>query len=175
MTVSWTVLTSEHGSVSAGWQAGDADADDWGLVGIELGEPPGEAGPVVAHPGVRAWLERLIAGDPAAVHEGLQRCTWVGLTTFARSVLSTLASQVGPGQVVSYGELAALAGRPKAARAVGGVMGRNPYPLLIPCHRVVAGGGRIGGFMRGRPGGIERKRAMLQAEGIRVTGDRVAR
>ena len=64
---------------------------------------------------------------------------------------------------MTYGELAALAGRPAAARAVGAACGANPVPLIVPCHRVLAAGGGIGGF----GGGLELKRALLEREGIR--------
>jgi len=68
------------------------------------------------------------------------------------------------GQVTSYGELAARIGSPGASRAVGGALGRNPVPVIIPCHRVIAQGGRIGGFT----GGLPTKRALLGLEGYRV-------
>lgn len=66
------------------------------------------------------------------------------------------------GQQRSYGQLAALIGRPKAARAVGGAAGRNPLGIIVPCHRLLAAGGGLGGFS----GGLDAKRALLALEGI---------
>ncbi len=68
------------------------------------------------------------------------------------------------GEVVTYGELAARAGSPRGARAVGQAVGRNPLPIFIPCHRVVAAGGRLGGF----GAGLEWKRSLLTHEGWTV-------
>jgi methylated-DNA-[protein]-cysteine S-methyltransferase len=82
---------------------------------------------------------------------------------FRRTVLETVRDQVPFGETVTYGELAILAGRPGAARAVGTAMARNPIPLLLPCHRVVASNG-IGGYGGGREG-IEMKRTLLALEG----------
>jgi methylated-DNA-[protein]-cysteine S-methyltransferase len=84
---------------------------------------------------------------------------------FRRHVLETLASEVPWGEVVSYGELAAMAGRPRAARAVGSAMRNNPVPFVIPCHRVVAAGHRIGGYGGGR-NAVALKRALLAREGV---------
>lgn len=67
------------------------------------------------------------------------------------------------GQVTSYGTLAARIGSPGASRAVGGALGRNPVPIIVPCHRVLARGGQIGGFT----GGLETKRVLLALEGQR--------
>ncbi|MGH9688609.1 MAG: methylated-DNA--[protein]-cysteine S-methyltransferase [Candidatus Acidiferrales bacterium] len=64
---------------------------------------------------------------------------------FARRVLEA-TREIPPGRTSTYGELARSAGRPDAARAVGLIMGSNPVPLIIPCHRVVAAGGKSGGF-----------------------------
>lgn len=89
------------------------------------------------------------------------------LSAFPRTVLTTLADDVGYGETVSYGELAEMAGRPGAARAVGTTMARNPVPFLIPCHRVVAANG-IGGYGGGAGGGVDLKRALLRLE----SGDR---
>ena len=69
------------------------------------------------------------------------------------------------GEVVSYGELAGLAGRPRAARAVGSAMRNNPIPFVIPCHRVVAAGNRIGGYGGGR-NAVALKRELLEREGV---------
>ncbi len=65
------------------------------------------------------------------------------------------------GEVLSYGQLAALIGKPRAARAVGQAVGKNPLPIIIPCHRVIAADGSIGGF----GGGEDLKRKMLEIEG----------
>jgi O-6-methylguanine DNA methyltransferase len=86
---------------------------------------------------------------------------------FASRVLSVVR-RIPPGRVASYGEVAALAGRPRAARAVGNIM-RTCARSDVPCHRVIAAGGRLGGY-----GGRElMKRALLVAEGITVAGGRV--
>ena len=82
---------------------------------------------------------------------------------FQATVLRELAE--GPyGQVTTYGELAARAGRPRAARAVGTVMNRNPLPIVLPCHRVVGANGSLTGY----GGGLERKEALLRLEGATI-------
>ena len=85
------------------------------------------------------------------------------LSELGRRVLLTLRDEVGYGETVTYGELAEMAGRPGAARAVGSTMARNPVPFLIPCHRVVAANG-IGGYGVGYGDGIALKRALLNLE-----------
>jgi methylated-DNA-[protein]-cysteine S-methyltransferase len=82
------------------------------------------------------------------------------LADFNRRVLAELA-QVPYGQVVTYGELAARSERPRAARAVGTVMNRNPLPIVLPCHRVIGANGKLTGYA----GGLERKEALLRLEG----------
>jgi methylated-DNA-[protein]-cysteine S-methyltransferase len=84
---------------------------------------------------------------------------------FRRRVLETLRREVPWGETVTYGELAAMAGVPGAARAVGTAMATNPVPLVVPCHRVVASGGRIGGYGGGLHG-VATKRALLAREGL---------
>lgn len=84
------------------------------------------------------------------------------LSDFQRHALATLRAEVLYGETVTYGELAELAGRPGAARAVGTAMSRNPVPFFIPCHRVVAAGG-IGGYGGGAQG-VALKRALLDLE-----------
>jgi methylated-DNA-[protein]-cysteine S-methyltransferase len=83
-----------------------------------------------------------------------------GTGTFSRDVLARLA-RVPYGQVTTYGALAAEADRPKAARAVGVVMNRNPVPIVLPCHRVVGANGSLVGY----GGGLERKEQLLKLEG----------
>jgi methylated-DNA-[protein]-cysteine S-methyltransferase len=82
------------------------------------------------------------------------------LADFNRRVLRELA-RVPYGEVVTYGELAARAARPRAARAVGMVMNRNPLPIVLPCHRVIGANGKLTGYA----GGLERKEALLRLEG----------
>lgn len=85
------------------------------------------------------------------------------MTPFDRRVYDA-ARRIGPGKTATYGELAALAGSPGAARAVGAAMGKNPFPLLIPCHRVVAAGNKPGGFSA--YGGQQTKARLLALEGV---------
>jgi methylated-DNA-[protein]-cysteine S-methyltransferase len=88
-----------------------------------------------------------------------------GVAGFRRVALETLAREVQWGETVTYGELADLAGRPRAARAAGSAMRDNPLPFVIPCHRVVAAGGRIGGYGGGR-NAVALKRRLLEREGV---------
>jgi O-6-methylguanine DNA methyltransferase len=86
---------------------------------------------------------------------------------FVERVL-TVVRRIPPGRVATYGDVAAMAGKPRAARAVGNIM-RDCRRRDIPCHRVIAAGGRLGGY-----GGSESlKRALLVAEGVPVSGARV--
>ena len=80
---------------------------------------------------------------------------------FARQVYAA-ARLIKRGELATYGELAEKMGMPGSARAVGGALGRNPVPLIVPCHRVVAAGGRVGGFSAGA--GVVLKRRMLALE-----------
>ena len=73
---------------------------------------------------------------------------------------------IGPGETSSYGELARSLGDAGLARAVGRSLGANPYAIVVPCHRVLAAGGRAGGFSA--PGGIDTKRRLLEIEQARI-------
>ena len=73
----------------------------------------------------------------------------------------TRLAKVPHGQLTTYGALAKAAGRPRAARAVGTVMNRNPIPIVLPCHRVVGANGDLVGY----GGGLDRKRLLLSLEG----------
>ena len=86
---------------------------------------------------------------------------WNGTESLRRHVLQVLYETVGYGETVSYQELAARSGHPTAARVVGQIMGSNPIPVIVPCHRVTASGGELGGF----GGGLETKRWLLELEG----------
>ena len=84
---------------------------------------------------------------------------------FGRAVLEQLA-HVPYGELTTYGTLAERAGRPRAARAVGTVMNRNPVPIVLPCHRVVGSTGSLVGYA----GGLDRKRLLLELEGALQPG-----
>ncbi len=104
-------------------------------------------------------IATLLAGDDAdldAIELDME-----GLPDFQRRVYAA-ARGIGPGHTLSYGEVAARRGTPGAARAVGQALGRNPFPVIVPCHRVLAAGGRMGGFSAN--GGIATKLRMLTIE-----------
>jgi methylated-DNA-[protein]-cysteine S-methyltransferase len=89
------------------------------------------------------------------------------LSTFERRVVKACRA-IPSGQHRTYGQLAAAAGSPGAARAVGRVMATNRVPLVVPCHRVLAAGGRLGGFSA--PQGLAMKRRLLALEGAHLVG-----
>jgi methylated-DNA-[protein]-cysteine S-methyltransferase len=107
---------------------------------------------------VRTALERYFGGDVHAL-DGLTVTT--GGTDFQRSVWKALRA-IPAGETRTYGQLAAAIGSPKAVRAVGLANGRNPVALIVPCHRVIGANGTLTGYA----GGLERKRWLLQHEGI---------
>jgi methylated-DNA-[protein]-cysteine S-methyltransferase len=80
-----------------------------------------------------------------------------------RRAVQLLLPTIGYGRTVSYSELAALAGRPAAVRAVGTACATNPLPVVVPCHRVLRGDGSLGGYL----GGLEAKRTLLDLERLR--------
>jgi methylated-DNA-[protein]-cysteine S-methyltransferase len=88
---------------------------------------------------------------------------WGCYTDFQKRVLQRVCS-IPWGQVVSYGQIAAGMGNPRAARAVGGAVGSNRVLLVVPCHRVIAHDGTLGGF----GGGVGWKRKLLQMEGVAI-------
>ncbi len=89
------------------------------------------------------------------------------MSDFTRRVLAVVC-RIPPGRVSTYGDVARLAGRPRAARAVGNIM-RECHRTDVPCHRVVAAGGRLGGY----GGNTALKRSLLRAEGVTVVGTRI--
>ena len=85
-----------------------------------------------------------------------------------RSRVLNVVKRIPPGRVATYGDVAAAAGNARACRAVGNIMRDCKVPG-VPCHRVIAAGGKLGGY----GGNLEMKRALLRAEGVRVVGSRV--
>ncbi len=111
--------------------------------------------------GVRQQLAEYFAGRRSEFEVPID---WRCVQGFRRLVLQELA-EVPFGEVVTYGELATRSGSPGAARAVGSAMAANPIPIVVPCHRVLRSGMRLGGYS----GGLDVKRWLLAHEGIEVT------
>lgn len=114
-------------------------------------------------------IERIIAGDP--VSSGGIPLDLADRPIFDQRVLLAVRD-VPWGRTASYGEIARRVGAPRAARAVGGAVGRNPVALLVPCHRIIAADGTLGGYGGDGPldraDALERKRALLRREGVTV-------
>ena len=109
---------------------------------------------------IRSWhrltktaLIRVLAGHAP---DALPPLDWDGKTEFQQAVWREML-QIACGETRSYGQLAQNLGRPAASRAVGGACGANPIPVLVPCHRVLAANGRLGGFSAG----LDWKRLLL--------------
>jgi methylated-DNA-[protein]-cysteine S-methyltransferase len=145
-------------------------ASDRGIVRISFDPEPGHhldllarlVGPRVlraprAVDGVRRELDEYFERKRVAFDLPLDLR---GAAPFAARVLGELA-RVPYGHTATYGELAARAGRPQAARAVGTVMNRNPIPIVLPCHRIIGANGNLVGY----GGGLERKETLLRLEG----------
>lgn len=136
-------------------------------------------GPIVPdHPGLPAGWRDLLDRTRIELDEYFAsvRATFDlpvdlrGISDWDRRVLAG-TRDVDYGAVSSYGRLAAAIGKPGAARAVGGALGRNPVPLVIPCHRILAGDGSLGGYGGGHGSRREMlaiKRSLLQGEGVLV-------
>jgi methylated-DNA-[protein]-cysteine S-methyltransferase len=123
----------------------------------ESDDPPQFVQAAVA--GIRALLggeRRDLANVPVDMDQ---------LSGFAREVYA-VARTIPPGETMTYGEIAARLGDPGAARAVGEAMGQNPFPIVVPCHRVLAAGGKLGGFSA--HGGAATKLRLLEIEGAAI-------
>jgi methylated-DNA-[protein]-cysteine S-methyltransferase len=125
-------------------------------IAARLGLPEAES---PALRGVLAQLRQYFAGARRQFDVAVD---WRLMSTAQRRVLGTLYQTVPYGKVVTYGELAARSGSGIPPRGIGSIMGSNPIPIVVPCHRVVAGDG-LGGFSGGT--GVESKRRLLTLEG----------
>jgi O-6-methylguanine DNA methyltransferase len=114
---------------------------------------PGALAPIVAQ------LQEYFAGKRLQFDA---RLNLESLTSFQQRVLQA-AQGIPAGTVWTYGQLAQSIGRPRASRAVGQALGRNPVPIIVPCHRVIASDGSLGGYSGG--GGLDSKRWLLRLEG----------
>lgn len=143
--------------------------NEWGITRVELPglatvEPPaGNRG--AAPPFVRTAIDAIaavLAGERSDL--GDVPLDERAIDPFRRSVHAATRT-IGPGTTATYGQVARMTGRtdPEAARDVGAALARNPFPIIVPCHRVVAADGALRGFSG--PGGLETKRRMLELEG----------
>ena len=105
-------------------------------------------------------MTALLDGEPDDLRD--VQLDLAGVPAFDRQVYEVTRG-IGPGSTLSYGEVAERVGLPGSAQAVGQALGRNPFPIVVPCHRVLAADGGMRGFSA--PGGVETKRRMLLREG----------
>ena len=159
---------------SLGWMA--VIHTDRVLSRLRIGHSdPQQAAAALGHPPreqalANAWERRLIARFQAYADGRRERFEDLAVNIqpkgdFVRHVYNN-CRQIPYGQTVTYGQLAILAGSPRAARAVGNCMARNPLPLVIPCHRVVPASGGLGGYSA--PGATRLKARLLELEGARL-------
>jgi methylated-DNA-[protein]-cysteine S-methyltransferase len=116
---------------------------------------------------VRAVVDavvRLIEGEPVDLSKA--PLDLAGLPDLHRRVYD-VALTIQPGETLTYGEVARRIGEPHAAQAVGQALGKNPIPIIVPCHRVLAAGGRTGGFSAN--GGVDTKLKLLSIERARTS------
>jgi methylated-DNA-[protein]-cysteine S-methyltransferase len=140
---------------------------DTGITGVLL---PGARGlaPSVSRerPEVPEPVRDAVAAIVALLEGQQTDLRWVVLDEsavdpFRRSVYAA-TREIAPGATASYGEIARAIGKPDAPRAVGAALGENPFPIIVPCHRVLSTSGALHGFSA--PGGIATKRRMLEIE-----------
>jgi methylated-DNA-[protein]-cysteine S-methyltransferase len=150
----WIAVT-DHGLAAVTYGGSEAEFAGW--LGRRLRSTPIRSAERTADP--RRELDEYLAGRRKAfsVTVDLRH-----VTPFQLSVLEA-ARSVPRGQVVTYGDIGRRIGRPRAARAVGQALGSNPVPIVVPCHRVLASDGSLGGYS-GR-GGLRTKRRLLALEG----------
>jgi len=170
--ISYVLIPSAFGPIGVAWHEVDGTAQvrrillSGGPLRVEDRLAAAYPGCLFAsHPAIddlAAQIERLLDGEAVVLDLALvelDRCT-----ALQRSVL--LAEYAIPrGWVSSYGRIAAHLGVPRAARAVGNALARNPFPLVIPCHRAIRADGTLGGYQ----GGLGMKRALLEMEGVQFS------
>jgi methylated-DNA-[protein]-cysteine S-methyltransferase len=163
-----TIFASPIGSCGLAWGPD-------GVVGVQLPEATDAATrarlsrrfPAACALNPPGDIERAITGvvdllSGRKIDLGFIRLDMAGVPPFHRHVYDA-ARSIAPGHTLTYGEVAARIGDPGAARAVGQALGRNPFAIIVPCHRVLAAGGRPGGFSA--RGGVATKFRLLAIEG----------
>lgn len=167
MTIGYTLVETEHGWVGlaagpAGLRAVTTPCESAAHAFAQISRTAPDAREPLPDAEAAALAERLrayLTGSSDSLGVPLDL---VG-SPFQLAVWSAVA-EIPRGETRTYGWIAERVGRPGAARAVGQAVGVNPIPLIVPCHRVIASGGRIGGY----GGGLAVKRSLLNAEGASV-------
>jgi methylated-DNA-[protein]-cysteine S-methyltransferase len=155
------IAWNEHGVIGVQLpQAGEAQTA-WRLASrfpaTARAEPPPRIAAAIAD------IVALLTGEPVNLTDVV--LDEEDLSAFDRAAYA-VARRVPPGETITYGEIAARIGDPHAARAVGRSMGANPYPIIVPCHRVLGADGKMGGFSAA--GGIVTKAKLLSIERARI-------
>ncbi len=170
--ICYVLIATDYGPIAIAWRAVNGDAKVRQVLlsdGSHRAEDRlAEAYPgclFASHPAIDRLSERIRRLlDGRAVAFDLAIADMDCCTPFQQRVL--LAEHAIPrGSVSTYGRIAAHVGAPRAARAVGNALARNPFPLLIPCHRAVRADGTLGGYQ----GGLAMKRALLEMEGVQFS------
>lgn len=159
----WGVAWSEQGLRRLHLPESDRIVMERRLGANARGSDPAEPPPAIAR--VIASIRRYLEGE--RVDFSPVALDLAGVSPFHRKVYDA-ARSVGWGQTASYGDLARQAGSPGAARAVGQALARNPVAIIIPCHRILASGRRVGGFTAF--GGTSVKQSLLALEGVHLAG-----
>jgi methylated-DNA-[protein]-cysteine S-methyltransferase len=165
----YTLFATAIGTCGLGWGSN-------GITGVQLPESNqsatlarllrklgGSASVGIPTAGVQQVIDdivALLAGNPKDLRGAVLDMSQ--LPAFLRDVYA-IVRLIDPGQTMSYGEVADRSGNPGAARAVGQAMARNPFPIIVPCHRVLAAHGKSGGFSAN--GGVHTKMRLLAIEG----------
>ena len=169
----YRIAVTSRGVVAAAWTA-DAEAFQADVARRLRGQESGDDEPGAAAARLtelRDAIEAIVAGMPVDVRD--VPVDLADRAAFDRRVLEAVRT-IGWGETASYGEVARRAGSPRAARAVGGAIGRNAISLLVPCHRVIAADGTLGGYGGADPteraDAVAWKQELLLREGRAVRG-----
>ena len=149
---------------------------DAGITGVLLPTRTGRSGPafedgVDVPPFVRGAIEGMVAVMTGEARDLRTVPVDMSAVDDFRRTVYTATRDVPAGRTRSYGEIARAIGRPDGARDVGTALAGNPFPIIVPCHRVVAANGALTGFSA--PGGLATKRRMLELEGTPGYGQQV--
>jgi methylated-DNA-[protein]-cysteine S-methyltransferase len=171
-TLAFALFDTAIGACAIAW-------GERGLTGVQLPEADAASGRARMR---RRFPDAVEAASPIEVRDAIDAISALvggeardltavpldmdGIEAFPRTVYA-VARNIPPGQTLTYGQIAARLGAPReAARDVGEALGKNPFPIVVPCHRVLAAGGKLGGFSAN--GGVVTKIRLLEIEGAQL-------